>query len=121
MGAENNEVVIATTWNLEAIEEIKEWINGFHNVHKSLFVIVPSLVNSKQTIILAPDGSKKGWPTAEAGKNMRNQFILKLETFNYEDGSNPFKYVEVGYGDFGQKVLRGNCKNMYSDDEYYQE
>lgn len=28
--------------------------------------------------------------------------------------------VEVGYGEFGQKVLRGNCRNCYNDDEYYE-
>ena len=37
---------------------------------------------------------------------------------NYDDGSNPWSFVEVGYGEFGQKVLRGNCKNCYDDSEY---
>jgi len=118
MGIENNECVIATTWNNEAVESIKEWIESFHPNYQKLFAILPSLVNKKQTIVLAPDGSKKGWNTAKEGEKLRNMFIEKLKEYDYDDGSNPFDFVEVGYGEFGQKVLRGNCKNMYNDKEY---
>ena len=118
MGVENNECVIATTWDDNSVNSIRQWIQTQEPVYQTLFAVLPSLVNSKQTIILAPDGSKKGWDTANEGDLLRNSFIKKLKEFDYEDGSNPFAFVEVGYGEFGQKVLRGNNTNCYSDSEY---
>lgn len=118
MGVENNECVIATTWSDEHINKMQEWINALVDEYQELFAFIPSLINGKTTIVLAPDGSKKGWDEAERGKDLRDDFISKLESFDYEDGSNPFDWVEVGYGEFGQKILRGNCKNRYSNKPY---
>jgi hypothetical protein len=118
MGVENNECVIATTWDEDAVTKIRAWISNLPSDQKQLFAVVPSIVNGKQTIFLAPDGSKKGWDEAERGEALRDQFIEQLKRFDYNDGSNPFSFVEIGYGEFGQKVLRGNCKNQYGDTEY---
>lgn len=118
MGVENNECVVATTWNHDAMAKVKEWVSTLNHCERSLFAFVPSIVNGKETLFLAPDGSKKGWGTARQGEALRDKLITLLDSFNYEDGSNPFDYVEVGYGEFGQKVLRGNCENMYSDEPY---
>ena len=118
MGVENNEAIIAITWDRELIPQIMKWISGRDIEEKSLFSIVPALCNGKISIILAPDGSKKGWDTADKIKKLRDDFILELEKFAYDDGSNPFNWVEVGFGEFGQKVLRGNNKNCYGDSEY---
>ena len=118
MGVENNEVIIATTWNEKVIIKVWEWIEKLPDDQKQLFSIIPSLYNSKQTVVLGPDGSKKGWEEANRGESLRNEFIKFLYTFNYEDGSNPFDFVEVGYGEYGQKVLRGNCINRYDNSEY---
>jgi len=118
MGVENNEVIIATTWDDNAVLKVQEWIKSLPEDQRSLFAILPSIVNGKQTVFLAPDGSKKGWEESDRGKLLRDEFIKQLKTFDYDDGSNPFDFVEVGYGEFGQKVLRGNNKNRYSDSEY---
>lgn len=119
MGVENNECVIAVTWNDKAVKEVKKWVEKFiPTAFQQLFTILPGVVNGKQTIVFAPDGSKKGWQTSAEGERLRNKLIEKLESFNYDDGSNPFDFVEVGFGEFGQKVLRGNCVNCYGDAEY---
>ena len=118
MGVENNECIIATTWNKEAVAEVKRWIDKYvPEGFQLLFHISDCVVNNKQTIIMAPDGSKKGWDVAIEGERIRDMFIKKLESFDYEDGSNPFDFVEVSYGEYGQKVLRGNCDNMYDEEE----
>lgn len=78
-----------------------------------MFAFVPGLVNAKETVILAPDGSKKNCDIADRIANLRDKFVKYIKTFDYEDGSNPFAYIEVGYGEFGQKVLRGNCRDEY--------
>lgn len=119
MGVENNECIVATTWNDDIVWEIREWVDcDVPREFRPLFAFVESVVNGKTTIIMAPDGSKKVWDTANEGDKIRAAFIEKLESYNYSDGSSPFDWVEVGYGEYGQKVLRGNCKNCYTDEEY---
>ncbi len=118
MGVENNECVVATTWSDDAMQKVKEWVGGLSEDEQSLFAFVPALIDGKETVFMAPDGSKKGWDTAKQGEVLRNQLIELLETFSYEDGSSPFDWVEVGYGEFGQTVLRGNCWNRYGDEDY---
>ena len=118
MGIENNECVVATTWNIAAMKDVESWVEKLNADDRVLFSVLPSLEGGKKTIFMAPDGSKKGWDSAAHGENLRNRLITFLETFDYEDGSNPFYWVEVGYGEFGQKVLRGNGKNVYGDQDY---
>jgi len=118
MGVENNEIVIATTWDKAVVNDINRWILGLDEDCQSLFAEIPGLVNGKITIVLAPCGSKKGWPEDKAAQELRKSFIAKLKTYDYSDGSSPFDWVEVGYGEFGQKVLQGNCANRYDDREY---
>lgn len=131
MGVENNEIIIATIYRftraadnngvfVDVVDKVKCWVNDLQTDEKSLFAFINSLFNDKVTIILGPDGSKKGESCKkyQINKNLRTKFIELIETFNYSDGSNPFDWVEVGYGEYGQKILRGNCKNRYNDKEY---
>ena len=118
MGVENNKVVIATTRDDKYVEKIKEWISGLNSGMDELFIFIPGLVNGKTTIVLGPDGSKKCWELSDIGESLRGTFIALLMSFDYEDGSNPFDWVEVGYGEFGQKILRGNCQNSHDDNDY---
>ncbi len=115
MGVRNNECVIATTWDNASLVNVCEWLE---KNAPDRFCVIESPVNNYRTIFLAPDGSNKGWPEAELGKSLRDQFINHLDAYNYSDGSSPFDWVEVGYGEFGQKVLQGNCINRYSDKPY---
>lgn len=117
MGVENNNAVIATTWNREEVKRIRQWVEELTNM-KSLFLFGEEEINGKTTVVMVPDGSKEGWVESDAGDALRDRFIAELEKANYDDGSNPWKFVEVGFGEFGQKVLRGNCKNCYGDSEY---
>ena len=122
MSVENNECIIATTFDDDIIWEIKEWIAcDVPEEFQSLFVFVDSIVNGKTTIIMTPDGSKKGWDTAIEAERIRKKFIKKILTYNYSDGSSPFDWIEVGYGEYGQKVLQGNCHNCISDKEYHED
>ncbi|MBT8489903.1 MAG: hypothetical protein KJN62_02525 [Deltaproteobacteria bacterium] len=126
MGIENNEVVIATTWDKKLITYAENFISNLPDDFKKpddfrkLFCIIPSIVNVKYTIVFGPDGSKKGWELAKMGTILRDKFVKFLESYTYEDGSNPWDWVEIGYGEFGQKILKGNCENKYDDREYYE-
>ena len=118
MGIKNNECIIITTWNKKAMKTLKEWVFTLKDEHQSLFAYIPSLMNNEETLFLAPCGSKKGWEEDLELEKIRDNLIEILKSFNYSDGSNPFDWVEIGYGGYGQKVLRGNCKNCYNDNEY---
>ena len=116
MGIENNEAVLATTYDDKIVEDIQAWAEG--KACAELLAFIPSIVNSKTTIVLAPSGSKKGWDTNLIAESFRDAFIAKLEGYKYEDGSSPINWIEVGYGEFGQTILRGNCVNCYNNLPY---
>lgn len=117
MGVMNNNAIIATTWSSEEVERIKRWVAALPKM-QSLFLFGGEEMNGEITVVMVPDGSKEGWDESDFGDQLRACFIKELEKANYSDGSNPWDFVEVGYGEFGQKVLRGNCKNKYNDSEY---
>jgi len=118
MGWVNNECVIASTEISKYMDVIKSKAKLLEKEEQSLIAFLPSLVNGKQTVIIAPDGSKTGWSNDLVGDALRNWLIDLIGEFDYDDGSNPFQWVEVGFGDFGQKILRGNNKNQINNKRY---
>lgn len=46
--------------------------------------------------------------TWHEGDTLRNIFIETLATSNFDDGSSPWEWVEVSYGEYGQSIVRGN-------------
>jgi hypothetical protein len=56
-------------------------------------------VNSYDTFLIPPDGSKEGWPASAEGDARRAAFIAWVRDQVYADGSNPIAYAEVQYGD----------------------
>jgi len=119
MGVKNNNAIIATTWSEEKATAFQSWIDQLTSKERELFVHSGSWVNRNQSFALLPDGSKEGWSESDAGDALRDRVVARLEEDNYEDGSSPWDWVEVGFGEYGQKVLRGNCKNCYSNCEYF--
>ena len=118
MGVENNECVIAVTCFQDAVAVVSDFVDTLPKEYQRLFAFIPSLVNDKTTIFMAPCGSKKGWPEDKDAQEVRDKLIDIIASLDYPDGSNPFNWIEVGFGEYGQKVLRGNCRNMYSDADY---
>lgn len=111
MSTVDYEVIIATTEIREAAEELKTRIGTLSNHTKILVAFTEGWVNGAVTLFIGPDGSKSGWPEDKEGDRLREWVIQQLESFTYEDGSSPFKWVEVRYGETGQTVLRGNCSS----------
>ncbi len=118
MGVVNHNCIVATTWNPVKWARVQAWINDLHERDQKLFTTAESWVNHHNTIVLVPDGSKEGWTESDEGDELRDRFIEQLKLDEYDDGSSPWAWVEVGFGEFGQKVLRGNNTNRYSDAEY---
>lgn len=118
MGVENNNAVLATTWNDKSLARIEKWISAQPEEWRSLFAVVAAISDGKTTVVLCPDGSKEGGETSNEGDDLRRRFIAELVADDYEDGSSPWEWVEIGYGEYGQKILRGNNTNCYSGAEY---
>lgn len=74
---------------------------------KALDIFAPSRVsrvgmdqlNGISTFVIFPSGSKEGWPEADRDLVQRKTFITWLESQEDGDGSSPFSWVEVRYGD----------------------
>ena len=111
MGVENNECVIATTWNEEDLDKVVEFVVDLDPEMKKLYTFTPSIVNVKTTVFFAPCGSKKGWSPDKLAQQTRDELIELIDSLSFD-------WVEVGYGEFGQKVLRGNSVNWYGDEDY---
>lgn len=118
MGVINHNAVIATTWSDDKADELQKWIDNLEETERSLIVRSGSWVNGYNSFAVMPDGSKESWDESDAGDNFRFRVMERLLLDNYDDGSSPWDWVEVGFGEYGQKILNGNCKNCYSDREY---
>ena len=118
MGIRNHECIIATTWDDKAMGKVRSWVMDLPVYERALFTFHDGLVNNEATLFVAPSGSKKGWEEDLELERIRNKLVELICSFDYEDGSNPFYFVEVGFGEYGQKILRGNCKNVYNDKPY---
>jgi hypothetical protein len=118
MGVMNHNCIVATTSNDEKADELQKWIKGLNREEQQLFVRAGSWVNQYFTFMLVPDGSKEGWEESHRGDFLRNRLIERLNEDNHEDGSSPWDWVELGFGEYGQKALRGNCDNVFNDAEY---
>lgn len=108
MGLIQHNCVVATTSSEERIAQMREWIRKLSQFEKEdirsagrLFAEINGFTNGYVTFILAPDGSKEGWSTSNAGDRLRNAFIARLDEY--------WDWIEVSYGEIGQRVVRGNC------------
>lgn len=113
MGVINHNAVIATTWSDKEFNRVGEWIGNLTREQRALFV-----TNKNQfgdvTIVMTPDGSKEGWEDSNECDKIREEFTTLLESRACEDGSNAWKYVEVSFGEYGQSIVKGNNKDMYT-------
>ena len=108
MGIMIHNAIIATTWNSSCMNGVKEWIAKLEDRERGLFLSGCGWVNNEQTIVMIPDGSKEGWEESVKGDALRKAFLERLEQDTYEDGSSPWRWIEVYYGEFGQGIVRGN-------------
>lgn len=65
----------------------------------SVSPVIASPVNGVASFLVAADGSKDGWPESDDGDRQRVALVDWLRGWEYEDGSGPFAWVEVQYGD----------------------
>lgn len=111
MGTINHNALIVTVTSDNCIEVFDAWL-----LEEKLtgFIKSPVVVNGTVTYFFYPDGSKEGWGESDEGDALRQKVVdwMQAQSSWYSD------WIEVGYGEYGQKVLRGNNSNCYKDAEY---
>ncbi len=107
MGVVNHNAIIATTWSKPDAELIIEWVNTNARNYTGLFTYSTNEYGFT-TIVMNPDGSKEGWEDSNNCDRIRDELIAYLDTFTYSDDSSSISYVEVSFGEYGQKIVRGN-------------
>jgi hypothetical protein len=98
MGYMRHHAIVVTTFSSDPCR-----ICGARNVATELGLactsIVKSPTNGYLSFMVAPDGSKEGWPESEVGDSGRQSFIAWLDAQRYSDGSSPYDWVLLQYGD----------------------
>lgn len=113
MGIMHHNAVIATTFSDQKYRDVMRWIKRRSDIEQTLFLAGEGIANNEYTIVLIPDGSKEGWEESDIGDALRQAFIERLQQDAFEDNSSPWRWIEVGYGEFGQTILRGNNQNLH--------
>ncbi len=117
MGTMNHNAVIATTWNKDFVTEIEYWMKAYSYDarFRKMFIVSEALVNGYVTVVCVPDGSKEGWSDSDYGDKVRKMFIDKMTSMAYENDGNCWSWVEVSFGEYGQKIVQGNCQVERND------
>jgi hypothetical protein len=97
MGYMRHHAILVTSWDGDRVAAA-----GFAAMDAGCSVteiVGPTNPNGYYTFVATPDGSKEGWSESLAGDRSRDQFVQWLRAQVYEDGSSPFAWAEVQYGD----------------------
>ena len=108
MGIMHHHAVIATTCFDNKADELQVWIDSLDPKERALFGCGSGWVNRQRTFVLMPDGSKEGWADSDRGDQLRAKFIARLQ-----DDHHTWEWVEVAFGELGQKLMQGNYENRY--------
>lgn len=107
MGLIQHNALVVTTFDEDRARAARAYaaeLFGEHMVTGTL----RAQVNCYVTFFVGPDGSKEGWDTSDDHDGKRESFNNYLRSFDYEDGSNPFDWVEVSYGELRSEIVDGH-------------
>jgi hypothetical protein len=61
--------------------------------------VTATVMNARSSFLVAPDGSKEGWPEFSEGEVQRARFVSWLHRQRFSDGSSPYDWVMIEYGE----------------------
>ncbi|MCK5613130.1 hypothetical protein KAR91_65255 [Candidatus Pacearchaeota archaeon] len=105
MGYMKHHAIVVTSWNDELLQEVHA---KAMEIFDQVAPITPPVVNGYVSFLIAPDGSKEGWPDSHIGDYKRKEFIAWVDSKRYDDGDTAVEYVEVQFGDDEEntKIIR---------------
>jgi hypothetical protein len=113
MGTIQHKTLVITCSDRIKCKKLKSKIK--RNIRDQCFLgnVFEGPINGYVSFCFYTCGSKLGW--SEDVKHEKNiEMVIKLiKEYDYEDGSNPFDYVYVSYGDCGAEIVKTNCQNMF--------
>ena len=96
MGCMSHHSIVITSYNQAKLVELHDNVIA---IGAAVTGIVYSPVNNYASFMVVTDGSKEGWPESDHGDAQRAEILDLLRGQAWDDGSSPFDYVEVQYGD----------------------
>lgn len=118
MGYMRHHLLVVTTYSDDRIV----------SAHLTAEVMCPSLpvsdvttspTNGYRSFVVWPDGSKEGWAESDNGDDERRAFIAWLNRQRFSDGSTPFSWALVQYGDEdGDNRVLDHDDNVAIGDDY---
>jgi hypothetical protein len=108
MGVIQHHSVLAVTPFEEDLKKIKKWVKTLAKEDRRLFLFSKVMFNGYFTVVCVPDGSKEGWERSQEGAEIRYKFVKRLKTH--------WEWVEVSFGEWGQEIREGNCKDKYLEE-----
>lgn len=112
MGYERNHAIVVTSWKKEALISAHAKALALFKGIAPVTEITDEIINGVRSFLVAPDGSKEGWPQSDAGDTARALFIGWLKEQAYEDGSTCLAFVEVQFGDDFKHALLLDASDM---------
>jgi len=103
MGYIRHHAIIVTSWSDKHIEHA--YSQAVEIFGEAVSPIVNSKHNDYGSFFIAPDGSKEGWEESDEGDDLRERFVEWLNHHRYDDGSSPFDWAEIQYGDDDKQTL----------------
>lgn len=103
MGYIRHHAIIVTSWDEKAASRAHKKATALGCQVSPMAV---SRVNADRSFCVFPDGSKEGWHDSNDGDERRDALVawLQKNEFVYDDGSSPFAWVEVAYGNDDAKA-----------------
>lgn len=68
-------------------------------IFETVSPIMESAINEHYTFLIPPDGSYEDRDESNVGDDRRDKYIEWLKQQTFEDGSSPYDWVEIQYGD----------------------
>lgn len=116
MGYMRHHAIVVTGWRDDLLS-VRDKVAGIVTATDNCMIRVTPLTdkatNSYASFLVAPDGSKEGWDTSDAGDEARAEIIKYLDSLRHEDGSTSVDWVEVQFGDDDRETIIVN----HSDEE----
>jgi hypothetical protein len=108
MGYMRHHAIVITTYgnNVEKAKAIIIKIFGIKTVPQ-----FDALVNGYVSFFIPPDGSKEGWSESDECDKKREKLKKWLDKQKHGDGSSPFAWAEVQYGDEDMENKITDCSN----------
>lgn len=101
MGYIKHDAIIVTTYSQERMDLL---VGAATRIGVTLAGPVESPINHMLTALVAPDGSKEGWPESDEGDARRARLIEWLDSQRFTDGSSPYSWAHVSYSSDDRKA-----------------